>query len=92
VAVYIFLIKNFQIDTCHNHKVTPDSLIFFIKKLKNLKFHKMTCDMYVDGININLTTWTKLNLFKKLEDKIKQKNNKGTKMNQTNKLGYSNSN
>jgi len=40
------------------------------KKLKFLKFHKMTCDMYRDGVNVNLTAWTKLNIFKELDDQI----------------------
>jgi len=46
--------------------------------------------MYEDDINISLTTWIKLNLFKELDDQIEPKNNKGTKMNQTNKLGDQN--
>jgi len=48
--------------------------------------------MYKDGVNINLTVRTKLNLFKELENQIESKNNKGTKMNQTNKLGDQNIN
>ena len=52
----------------------------------------MTCDMYGHGVNVNLTTRTKLNLFKKLKDQIEPKYNKGTKMNQTNKLRDQNSN
>jgi len=48
--------------------------------------------MYRDDVNVNLTAKTKLNLFKALEDQIKPKNNKGTKMNQTNKLGDQNGN
>jgi len=43
--------------------------------------------MYGDGVNIDLTAGTKLNPFKELEDQIEPKNNKGTKMNQPNKLG-----
>ena len=39
----------------------------------------MTRDMYKDGVNINLTVRTKLNLFKELENQIESKNNKGTK-------------
>jgi len=46
--------------------------------------------MYGDGINVKLTTETKLNFFKELDDQIEQKNNKGT--NQTNKLGVQNIN
>jgi len=45
-----------------------------------------------DGVNVNLTAVTKLNFFKKLEDQIEPKNNKETKMNQTNKLGDQNDN
>jgi len=45
----------------------------------------MTHDMYRDGVSINLMVGTKLNVFKELEDQIEPKNNKGTKMNQTNK-------
>jgi len=48
--------------------------------------------MYGHGVNVNLTTWTKLNFFKELEDQIKPRNNEGTKMNQTNKLENQNSN
>jgi len=48
--------------------------------------------MYGDGVNINLTAKTKLNFFKELDDQIEPKNNKGTKMNQTNKLGDQNGN
>jgi len=48
--------------------------------------------MYIYGVNINLTTETKLNIFKELDDQIKPKNNKATKMNQINKLGDQNSN
>jgi len=48
--------------------------------------------MYEDGVNVNLTTGTKLNLFKELDDQIEHKNNKGTKMNQTNKLVDQNDN
>jgi len=48
--------------------------------------------MYKDSVNVDLTTGTKLNRFKELEDQIEPKNNKGTKMNQTNKLGYQNGN
>jgi len=47
----------------------------------------MTRDMYGDDVNVNLTTETKLNIFKELDDQIELKNNKRTKMNQTNKLG-----
>jgi len=43
--------------------------------------------MYKDGINVNLTSETKLNCFKKLKNQIEQKNNKETKINQTNNLG-----
>jgi len=43
--------------------------------------------MYGDDVNVNLTTETKLNIFKELDDQIELKNNKRTKMNQTNKLG-----
>jgi len=39
----------------------------------------MTRDMYEDGVNINLTAETKLNLFKELDNQIKPKNNKRTK-------------
>jgi len=42
----------------------------------------MTRGMYGDNVNINLTTKTKLNIFKELEDQIEPKNNKKTKMNQ----------
>ena len=52
----------------------------------------MTCGMYGDGVNVNLTIMTKLNFVKELEYQIKQKNNKGTKLNQTNKLGNQNVN
>jgi len=38
---------------------------------KNSKFHKMTCVMYEDGVNINLTAGTKLNLLKEFKDQIK---------------------
>jgi len=48
--------------------------------------------MYGDGVNVNLTAGTKLNLFEELEDQIELKNNKGTKMNQSNKLGDQNDN
>jgi len=53
---------------CHNQKVTRGSLNFFNKNKKKLqkitKFHKMTRGMYGDGVNINLTAGTKLNLLK----------------------------
>jgi len=52
----------------------------------------MTRDMYGNGVNVNLTTKTKLKLFKELDDQIEPRNNKGTKMNQTNKLGDQNDN
>jgi len=48
--------------------------------------------MYGNGVNVDLTAGTKLNHFKELEDQIELKNNKGTKMNQTNKLGDQNGN
>jgi len=35
--------------------------------------------MYKDGVNINLTAMTRLNLFKELGDQIEPKNNKRTK-------------
>jgi len=44
-------------------------------------------DIYVDDVNINLTTITKLNFFRELDNQIEPKNNKETKMNQINKLG-----
>jgi len=46
----------------------------------------MTRDMYGDGVNVNLTAITELNIFKELKEQIEAKNNKETKMNQTNKL------
>ena len=52
----------------------------------------MTRGMYGDGVNVNLTAQTKLNLFKELEEQIEPKNNKRTKINQTNKLGEQNDN
>jgi len=52
----------------------------------------MTRGMYENGVNVNLTAMTKLNLFKELKDQIEPKNNKGTKMNHTNKLGDQNDN
>jgi len=52
----------------------------------------MTRDMYENGVNVNLTAGTKLNYFKELEDQIEPTKNKGTKMNQTNKLGDQNDN
>jgi len=52
----------------------------------------MTHDMYRDGVNVDLTAETKLNLLQELEDQIEPKSNKGTKMNQPNKLGDQNSN
>ena len=52
----------------------------------------MTHAMYEDDVNVNLTAETKLNLFKESEDQIEPKNNKGTKMNQHNKLGDQNGN
>jgi len=48
--------------------------------------------MYGDGVNIDLTAGTKLNLPQELEDQIEPKSNKGTKMNQPNKLGDQNDN
>jgi len=48
--------------------------------------------MYENGVNVNLTAETKLNHFKELEDQIEPTKNKGTKMNQTNKLGDQNDN
>jgi len=51
----------------------------------------MTRDMYEDGVNIYLM-WTKLNLLQELENQIKPKNNKRTKMNQSNKLEDQNDN
>ena len=39
----------------------------------------MTRDMYGDGVNVNLMTETKLNIFKELEDQIEQKIIKGSK-------------
>ena len=56
----------------------------------------MTSGMYGDGVKVDLTAETKLNLLRnqrtKLEDQIEPKNNKGTKMNQPNKLGDQNDN
>jgi len=52
----------------------------------------MTRGMYENGVNVNLTAKTKLNLFKELNDQIEPKNNKGTKMNRTNKLVNQNGN
>jgi len=48
--------------------------------------------MYEDSVNINSTVGTKWNLFKEFDDQIEQKNKKGTKMNQTNKLADQNGN
>jgi len=48
--------------------------------------------MYGNSVNVNLTAGTKLNFFKKLENQIEPTKNKGTKMNQTNKLGDQNAN
>jgi len=36
--------------------------------------------MYENGVDVNLITGTKSNLFKELEDQIKPKNNKGIKI------------
>jgi len=41
----------------------------------------MTRGMYGDGVNIDLTTWIKLNLLQELENQIEPRSNKGTKMN-----------
>jgi len=46
----------------------------------------MTRGMYGDSVNVILTAEIKLNLSKESEDQIEPKNNKGTKMNQINKL------
>jgi len=48
--------------------------------------------MYGDDVSINLMAGTKLNVFKELEDQIETKNNKRTKMNQTNILRNQNIN
>jgi len=40
----------------------------------------MTRGIYEDNINVNLTTKTKLNIFKELDDQIEPKNNKVTKI------------
>jgi len=48
--------------------------------------------MYEDGVNLDLTAGTKSNLLQELEDQIESKSNKGTKMNQPNKLGDQNGN
>jgi len=39
----------------------------------------MTRDMYIHGVNVNLTQMNKLNFFKELKHRIKQKNNKRIK-------------
>lgn len=46
----------------------------------------MTHDMDKHNVNVNLTKQIKLNPFKDLKDQTKPKNNKRTKIKQTNKL------